>query len=260
MNRRSAAISDFLDTAARQAGVTEHTVHRPWSLPDAPWTSAQTWVDLAFLHWRVAADELQRIVPGSVELDTFDGAAWIGVVPFLLTGLRLRGLPPIPGISTFPELNVRTYVTRDGKPGIRFFSLDAASTWFVEGAKRIYRLPYTRARMRCERVGDHVEYESSTSGARFVGRYRGEGALFHLEPGSLEHFLTERYCLYTEDGGRAYRADIHHPSWDLQRGEAAIRREHDVAGSAGRRGTARPLLSAAGRRRVAARRALTLRA
>ena len=214
--------SDLLGTAARQAAVTATTEHRPWALPDEPWTSAQSWVDLAFLHWRVDPAELERLVPESMELETFDGAAWLGIVPFLISGLRLRGLPPIPGVSSFPELNVRTYVTRDGKPGIWFFSLDAASTWFVEAAKKIYRLPYQRARMRCERVGEHVQYESSRAGATFSGRYRGEGDLFHAEPGTLEHFLTERYALYTEDGGRAYRADIHHPPWDLQRGEALI--------------------------------------
>jgi uncharacterized protein YqjF (DUF2071 family) len=191
-------------------------------VPEDPWTSAQTWVDLAFLHWRVDDAALRRLVPDSVELHTFDGTAWIGVVPFLLTGLRVRGLPPIPGLSTFPELNVRTYVIRDDKPGIWFFSLDAASTWFVEAAKKLYRLPYNRARMRCERTGDHVEYDSSRAGASFAARYRGEGDLFHARPGSLEHYLTERYCLYTEDGGRAYRADIHHPPWDLQRGQATV--------------------------------------
>jgi uncharacterized protein YqjF (DUF2071 family) len=216
------ATTDYLGTAARQASVVEAVEHRPWPLPDDPWTSAQTWVDLAFLHWRVDADEIRRLIPESFELDMFDGAAWIGIVPFQITGLRLRGLPPLPGLSTFPELNVRTYVTRDGKPGIWFFTLDAASTWFVEGAKKIYRLPYQRARMRCERVGDHVEYESSRAGASFVARYRGDGDLFHPEPGSLEYFLTERYCLYTEDGGRLYRADIHHPPWDVQRGDALI--------------------------------------
>ena len=215
-------MSGLLSTAARQAAVTSETDHRPWHLPDEPWTSAQSWVDLAFLHWRVDAGELQRLVPDSVELHTFDGTAWIGVVPFLLTGLRVRGLPPIPGLSTFPELNVRTYVTRDDKPGIWFFSLDAASAWFVEAAKKLYRLPYDRARMRCARMGDHVEYELSRAGASFSARYRGEGDLFHADPGSLEHYLTERYCLYTEDGGRAYRADIHHLPWDLQRGEAVV--------------------------------------
>jgi uncharacterized protein YqjF (DUF2071 family) len=213
---------DFLDLPARQAAVTSVTEHRPWPLPEEPWTSAQSWVDLAFLHWPVDADELRRLVPDSVELQTFDGTAWLGIVAFLLTGLRVRGLPPIPGLSTFPELNVRTYVTDRDRPGIWFFTLDAGSVWFVEAAKRLYRLPYQHARMGCERSGEHVQYEAARVGAAFSGRYRGVGELFHAEPGSLEEFLTERYCLYTEDGGRLYRADIHHPPWDLQRGEASI--------------------------------------
>jgi uncharacterized protein YqjF (DUF2071 family) len=214
--------AEFLELPARQAAVTNDTAHRPWPLPEKAWSNAQTWVDLAFLHWRVDAGELQRLVPGSVELDTFDGTAWLGITPFLLHGFRLRGMPALPRISTFPELNVRTYVTRDGKPGIWFFTLDAASIVAVEGAKKLYRLPYNHAQMRCERIGDHVHYESARSGGTFSGRYRGTGALFRPEPGSLEEFLTERYCLYTEDGGRLYRAEIHHPPWDLQHGEAAI--------------------------------------
>ena len=196
--------------------------HRPWPVPDEPWVNAQSWVDLAFLHWRVDADELGRLIPDSVELETFDGSAWLGISPFVLTDFRLRGLPPFPPFTTFPEVNVRTNVTRDGKPGIWFFTLDAASTLAVEGAKRLYRLPYHRAQMRAERRGEFVHYESARPGAAFSGRYRGEGDLFQPEPGSLEHFLIERYCLYTEDGGRAYRADIHHPRWDVQVGEAVV--------------------------------------
>jgi uncharacterized protein YqjF (DUF2071 family) len=161
-------------------------------------------------------------VPESVELEVHDGAAWLGVTPFVLTGLRLRGLPPLPLLSEFPELNVRTYVTSGGKPGIWFFSLDAASTFAVEAAKRLYKLPYNRAQMHVERRDDYVHYESARPGAAFSGRYRGSGELFQAEPGSLEEFLTERYCLYTEDGGRLYRAEIHHPPWDLQRGEAEL--------------------------------------
>jgi uncharacterized protein YqjF (DUF2071 family) len=213
---------DFLDLPARQAAVTSVTGHRPWALPEEPWTSAQSWVDLAFLHWRVDPSALRRLVPESVDLDTFDGDAWIGIVPFRLTGLRVRGLPPLPRISTFPELNVRTYASRRGRPGIWFFTLDAGSAWFVEAAKRLYRLPYQQARMRCERIAEHVHYESARAGAAFSGRYQGGGDLFHPKPGSLEHFLTERYCLYTEDGGRLYSAEIHHPPWNLQRGEAQI--------------------------------------
>ena len=211
-----------LTAAARQAAVTNDTAHRPWPLPGGAWANAQSWIDLAFLHWRVDADELRKLVGASVELDTYDGEAWLGVTPFLLADFRLRGIPPVPRLSTFPELNVRTYVTRDGKPGIWFFSLDAASTLAVEGAKRLYRLPYHRARMTCRRAGGGVQYESARAGAAFSGTYRGAGDLFRAEPGSLEAFLTERYCLYTEDGGRAYRAEIHHPPWDLQRGEATV--------------------------------------
>jgi uncharacterized protein YqjF (DUF2071 family) len=213
---------EFLEIPVRQASVTEKTEHRPWPLPAGPWVQAQTWVDLAFLHWRLDPDELARLVPPTVELETFDGAAWLGITPFLLTGFRVRGMPPLPRVSTFPELNVRTYVRHGEKPGIWFFTLDAASTLAVEAAKRLYRLPYSRARMSYERNGDHVDYDSARAGATFCARYRGDGDLFHAEPGSLEHFLTERYCLYTEDGGRLYRAEIHHPPWDLQHGEAQI--------------------------------------
>ena len=213
---------DFLEDAARQAKALDHVDHRPWPVPDEPWVQGQSWLDLAFLHWRVDADELGRLVPSGVELETHDGSAWLGITPFLLTGFRLRGLPPVPWISTFEELNVRTYVVRDGKPGIWFFTLDASSALAVEGAKRFYRLPYRRARMRYGRIADVVHYESARPGAAFSARYRGEGPLFHAEPGTLEYFLTERYCLYTEAGGRIYRADIHHPPWSLQRGEAHV--------------------------------------
>lgn len=212
----------FLESAARQAAVVEHTAHRPWPVPDGAWANGQTWVDLAFLHWRVEPEQLAKLIPPPLELETFDDTAWLGITPFVLRDFRVRGVPPVPWLSTFPELNVRTYVTRDGKPGIWFFSLDAASTLAVEGAKRLYRLPYRRAQMSARRIGDRIHYESARSGAAFSGAYRGVGPLFQAAPGSLEEFLVERYCLYTADGGRAFRADIHHAPWDLQRGEARI--------------------------------------
>ncbi len=191
-------------------------------MPDEPWTNAQSWIDLCFLHWRVEEAALRGLVPDSVELETHDGSVWLGVTPFLLRNFRLRGLPPLPGISTFPEVNVRTYVTRDGKPGIWFFSLDAASRLAVEAAKKLYKLPYHHAQMRYERDEELVHYESARPGAAFSARYRGDGELFQPAAGTLEHFLTDRYCLYTEDGGRLYRAEIQHAPWDLQRGEAHI--------------------------------------
>ncbi len=154
--------------------------------------------------------------PGSVELQTFDGAAWLGITPFLLSGLRLRGLPPLPGVSTFPELNVRTYVTRDERPGIWFFTLDVGSTLVGEAEKRLYRLPYHRAQMRYVRDDGFVNHESARAGAAFSASYRGVGDVFDAEAGSLDEFLTDRYCVYTEDGGRVYRADLHHRRWQLQ--------------------------------------------
>jgi uncharacterized protein YqjF (DUF2071 family) len=212
----------FLDAVARQAGSTNNIAHRPWPLPDGPWVQGQTWEDLLFAHWRVDRDELARQLPPELPPDTHDGTAWLGITPFRLTNFRVRGLPPLPRLSSFPELNVRTYVTLDDKPGIWFFTLDAASQLAVEAAKRVYRLPYHRAKMTVERSGSLVHYESARPGAAFSARYGGEGEPFTATPGTLEHFLTERYCLYTADGGRLYRAEIHHPPWALQKGEATI--------------------------------------
>jgi uncharacterized protein len=188
----------------------------------------QTWEDLLFAHWRVPVDRLRRVVPTELPLDSFDGSAWIGITPFLVRGLRLRLVPPIPFVSRFPELNVRTYVTVGGRPGIHFLSLDAASWLAVVGARRAFRLPYFRARMAHERTDGVVRYDSrriSPDGepARFRGSYRPRGDAFEAAPGSLESFLTERYCLYTLDEQlRVHRADIQHPPWPLQLAEADI--------------------------------------
>ena len=215
-------LDELLSTAARQAAVADDATGHPWPMPDEPWTSAQTWVDLAFLHWRVDVDLLRPLVPQDLELQTFEGAAYLGIVPFVLADLRLRGLLPVPRLSTFPELNVRTYVAHGDRPGVWFLSLDAGSRLMVEGAKRFYKLPYEHARMHSERVDELVHYESSRPGAAFSARYRGDGDLFHAAPGSLEEFLVERYCFYTADGGRLYRAEVHHAPWTLQHGEATV--------------------------------------
>src|SRR3954468_19497823 len=168
-----------LDAPVRQARTVDAVAHRPWPLPDGPWAQAQTGEDLAFLHWPVDAEPLRRLLPPEAPLDTWDGAAWLGIVPFRITNMRVRGLPPVPGLSTSPELNVRTYVTVDGKPGVWFFTLDAASRLLVEAGKRLYRLPYERARMTCECRGEYVHYESDRPGGAFSARYRGDGQLFH---------------------------------------------------------------------------------
>jgi uncharacterized protein YqjF (DUF2071 family) len=185
----------------------------------------QTWEDLLFAHWRVPAESLRTLVPLPVEVEEHDGSAWLGVTPFGITGLRLRGLLPLPRVSSFLELNVRTYVTDGEKPGIWFFSLDAASRLAVGAARAAYKLPYFFARMHSARVGDWIAFESSrvaATGVAFGARYRATGAQFVAEAGSLEHFLTERYSLYAEDRGRLKRAEIHHAPWTLRRAEAEI--------------------------------------
>ena len=119
--------------------------HRPWPLPRAPWVMAQTWEDLVFLHWPMDPDDLRARLPRGLSLDTYRGDAWVSITPFVVTGLRPRGIPAVPGLSSFAETNVRTYVTRDGKPGVWFFSLDASSRLAVTAARALYHLPYHHA-------------------------------------------------------------------------------------------------------------------
>jgi uncharacterized protein len=219
------SLLELLETPGRQAAVESETDHRPWPIPDEPWWLAQTWDDLLFLHYRVEAEALARLVPQGLEVEQHDGSAWLGVTPFVLTGFRLRGTLPLPRLSVFPELNVRTYVTVDDRPGIWFFSLDTPSRLAVEGARRAYKLPYHLARATAEKRGVAVEYvceRVDDPRRRFEGRYRPSGDRFEAEPESLEWFLTERYCLYAVDRGRLHRAEIQHPPWPLQPAEAAI--------------------------------------
>jgi uncharacterized protein YqjF (DUF2071 family) len=216
---------DFLTTPPRQSASLASFRHRPWPLPQEPWVMAQTWQDLLFAHWQLPASVVRANVPGELPLDEFEGSAWVGVTPFRLTGLRARWMYPLPGLSAFPELNVRTYVTLGGKPGIYFFSLDAGSALAVTAARRFYRLPYFWSEMSARSQGDEVEYRSrrrGNAGARFAARYRPEGPELRTRPGTLEHFLTERYCLYAIDEGVVLRAEIHHPPWPLQAAAATL--------------------------------------
>jgi uncharacterized protein YqjF (DUF2071 family) len=187
---------------------------------------AQIWCDLLFAHWRVEPAVLAPHIPRPLELDTRDGAAWIGVTPFVIAGLRLHGTPPLPWLSRFPEINVRTYVTCGGRSGIWFFSLDADRQAAVTAARHGYRLPYFHARMRAEREGDEVRYESDRlegPRARFRATYGPTGPRMPVEDGALERWLAERYCLYVVDErGRAFRGDIHHTPWPLQPAQADI--------------------------------------
>jgi uncharacterized protein YqjF (DUF2071 family) len=166
-------------------------------------------------------------VPSELEVETHDGTAWVSITPLRLTGLRARGLLPLPGVSSYLELNVRTYVNAGGgvKPGIWFFSLDASSRLAAATARRTYNLPYFHARMSAVHRGEWIDYECARmdeAGRVFSGRYRPSGGVLRAVPGSLEWFLAERYCLYTTDRGKVRRAEIHHELWDLQAAEAEI--------------------------------------
>jgi uncharacterized protein YqjF (DUF2071 family) len=210
-------VLDFWSEMRGQSEATRVSDHRPWPLPKCPWLMGQTWRQLLFAHWKVDPELLRRVVPPQLPLDVRDGSAWLGVTPFLVSGLRLRRSPPLPLASRFPELNVRTYVTLGGKPGIYFLSLDAASSLAVMAARRAYRLPYFRARMSAEVQAGAVDYRSTRASgpeARLSARYTPAAG---EKPGELARWLAERYCLYALDADRnPQRAEIHHRPWPLR--------------------------------------------
>ncbi len=191
-----------------------------------PWMLRMTWEHLLFAHWPVDAAAVAAKLPAGLEVDTFDGRAWLGVVPFLMSGVRVRGLPPLPTARRFPELNVRTYVRCRGASGVWFFSLDAASSAVVIGARASFALPYFRAEMTCEEHDGAVRYESRRldgTGARFAASYRPTSPVRGAPAGSLERWLTARFALFSaRAGGTLLRGDIEHEDWPLQDAEAEI--------------------------------------
>jgi uncharacterized protein len=214
--------------------IEQQTAHRPWPLPDAPWIMFQSWQDLLFAHWRLPAAALESLVPRPLAIDLFEGHAYVGIAPFRVAGLRARGLPALPGLADFQELNCRTYVRHQDRTGVFFFSLDASSRAAVFGARAAYRLPYHRADMHWQTSGDWIDFRSRRhdDDAIFEARYRPVGPEAEPVPGTLDHFLTERYALFVVDAGDVLRTDIHHRPWRLRRGEAVITR-NTVAAAAG---------------------------
>lgn len=181
----------------------------------------QSWQKLLFIHWPLPPESLRPHIPPQLEIDTYDGFAWIGITPFTVRDARPVFFPPIPFLSDFDEVNVRTYVHYDGVPGVWFFSLDASSAFAVFGARTAFHLPYYTARMSLKEEGDQIFYRSrrlrstppSELEASWVkGEMMGEAA-----PGSVDFFLAERYCLYAVEGQDLYRARIHHVPWKLQK-------------------------------------------
>lgn len=215
----------------------ERTDHRPWALPSGPWRWRQSWCDLLFAHWPVPASALRALVPPGVSIQEFDGTSWVGVVPFRMEGVMLRPLPDLPWVSAFPELNLRLYVEVGGRPGVWFLSLDAANPMAVWAARRFFHLPYFHARMDVRREGGRIRYRSERRGggtpAVFRGSYGPTGGPFSAAPGTIEHFLTERYCLYTQrPDGTLVRGDIHHRPWPLHAAVAEIE-ENSIAAAYG---------------------------
>ena len=193
---------------------------------------SQRWSDLLFAHWPVPVNAVRPLVPAALPIDLYQGAAWVSIAPFRVTDLRPRGLPAFPSVSAFPELNVRTYVTLEGKPGVWFFSLDAGSWLAVLGARTFYQLPYFKASMSVRSSGDgSIAYSSRRAHpgapeAELNARYGSSGERYRSTAGSLEHWLTERYCLYAADSRRRlYRTDIHHVQWPLEPAFAELRHE-----------------------------------
>jgi uncharacterized protein len=189
----------------------------------------QVWRDLLFVHWPVPAAELRPLVPPHLEIDLFDGTAYVGLVPFTMTGVRPVGLPPVRGLSRFHETNVRTYVHREGHdPGVWFFSLDAANAVAVSLARRLFHLPYFFARMFLEPEAPGDDRPILYAGTRrwpepvpasYLIRARPTGTARTAIAGTVEHFLVERYILYALNDDRLYRGRVHHAPYPLQPAE-----------------------------------------
>jgi uncharacterized protein YqjF (DUF2071 family) len=213
---------DDARAASRQARSLRRVGHRPFPLPASRWTLGQTWEHTFWAHWPVPLADVRARVPDDLEIEEHDGSAWLGIQFFRVRALRARGALPVPGISSFLQLNVRTYVRGpDGLPGVWFFSIDASSRLAAIGVRRIYRVPAFYARMTLDPVADWQEAECvrvGEPGRVFAARYRATGETFHTEHGSLESFLTERYRIFTADA----RAEMHHDRWLLSPAEAEV--------------------------------------
>ena len=202
--------------------------HRPFPAPSSPWVLQMRWLELCFLHWAADPQVIARHLPAGVQLDTWEGRAYLGVVPFRMEGIRPRATFDVPGVSAFPEINLRTYVTVGGVPGVWFFSLDAAQRLAVRTARLAFHLPYFDARMWTARQGELIRYASlrthaGAAPASFAGAYQPTGPVFHAQPGSLEDWLTARYALYSADRqGTIFRGHIDHAPWPLQRARAEV--------------------------------------
>ena len=197
--------------------------HRPWPLPNEKWQWQQTWEDLAFIHWEIDESQIRDKVPPQLEIDKYKGKAYIGIIPFRMSGVTKRGYPSPSYFCDFPEINVRTYVTYEGKPGVFFFSLDVTNFLVVWFAKLFFYLPYYQAKMSVNEIGTSINYIHLRQDKVFEATYGSRGkAMFEKE--SFEVWSTERYCLYSNNkAGNIFCADVHHQQWALETAELTIK-------------------------------------
>ncbi len=198
--------------------------HLPFAMPDRPFALSQEWRHLTFMHWEVDVEKLQPHIPEGLEIDLFEGKAYVGTIPFLMKNVRPRLLPAVPGISTFPEFNIRTYVVKNGKPGVLFLTLDAQSRITCYHAPRKYGLPYRYAKCNISTKDGIYKWNSKrkSDGAVLSGECRPKGDLMQAEKGSLEEFLFERYSLYTNHRNKIHMAYTQHNPWQYKEGEVEI--------------------------------------
>jgi uncharacterized protein len=214
----------------------------------------QSWRALLFLHWAIPPELIRPLIPDGLELDVFEGMAYVGLVPFTMTGVRPIGLPAVAGLSSFHETNVRTYVHVEGRdPGVWFFSLDAANPVAVRLARRLFHLPYHHARMFLER--EHLGRFAEQAPILYTGvrrwppplpasyliRAQVTGPVQPAEPGSLEYFLAERHLLYTRFHDRLYQGQVHHTPYPLQPAMVLVLHETLLAAAGLDRPAASPL-------------------
>ena len=215
---QTGASRGFAMGAVRQDG------HLPFPMPNRPFAISQEWRELTFMHWKVDPERLKPHLPDGLEIDLFNGEAYVGVIPFVMKNVRPRGLPSVPGISTFAEFNVRTYVIKDGQAGVFFLTLDAKSLVTCSYAPRAYGLPYRYAKAKVKYEGESLQRRSrrSSDGAELIGSTSNKGPLQSSDSNTLEHYFFERYCLYTEHHGCIRRAYVYHQPWSFTEAEVNL--------------------------------------
>ena len=215
---QTGASRGFAMGAVRQDG------HLPFPMPNRPFAISQECRELTFMHWKVDPERLKPHLPDGLEIDLFNGEAYVGVIPFVMKNVRPRGLPSVPGISTFAEFNVRTYVIKDGQAGVFFLTLDAKSLVTCFYAPRAYGLPYRYAKASVKYEGESLQWRSrrSSDGAELIGSTSNKGPLQSSDSNTLEHYFFERYCLYTEHQGCIRRAYVYHQPWSFTEAEVNL--------------------------------------